>query len=143
MLRNSDIEVVYHTASIETPLMLLVYAKDYFSRDQLQVEVGQVYRFTVTPGERWRDWWIPTSAKGFNNIIIALRRLSLRVSGAKAKCFTLCGTMDEMDATAFVIGLDKTYSVPATGYIAFFANDVKGYYGNNHGKIALHIERLV
>ncbi|MGZ3874397.1 MAG: hypothetical protein ACXVJD_15860, partial [Mucilaginibacter sp.] len=60
----------------------------------------------------------------------------------RSKCFCLCGVFNQDDSTAFPIGSNNTIVIEKTGLISFFANDAKGFYKNNSGRIDLTITRL-
>lgn len=129
-----------HSLSPGETRSLIIWASDYYSRNKLVIEPGQTYHFAVSPADWWVDMVVVTNAKGYNNHLIDWRKLRIRVPGAK--CFALCAAMNENDATAFVVGTETRTTFPENGILSFFANDVKGYYGNNWGKITLEVLRL-
>jgi hypothetical protein len=57
--------------------------------------------------------------------------------------FVLAGAVRAgMDCQYFVVGGSRAVRMPTSGQLAFFANDVPGFYWNNFGSIRLDITRL-
>lgn len=133
-------ETTEHSLSPGEKRSLIIWAKEKNSSNQLVVEPGQTYQFTVSPKDRWFDMGWPTNANGFNNVVFQWSGHKPRVEWAK--CFALCAVLNENDATAFVVGTETRTTFPESGIVSFFANDVKGYYGNNWGKITVEVLRL-
>jgi len=119
---------------------LTISSRDMFSSHRLIIVSGQTYHFAVSPTDLWFDMGCPTNANGFNNVFVRWFGKTLRVK--EAKCFALCGILNENKATAFVIGTELRKTFSEGGVLSFFANDVEDYYGNNFGKIMLEVLRL-
>ncbi len=119
---------------------MIIYAKDYYSRNSIEVRAGEEYLFRVEPGQKWVDFFIPTSVLGFNNIL--LKEKKKRLKGVK--CFALCGTIDKNEEDHFYIGDQLQWTAPKDGNLHFFANDHINcfFYKNNWGKIELNIDRI-
>ena len=127
-----------HTLDPAGRLEVPVDSKLRYSADTLKVKAGEKYRFSVKPEQRWKDWFISTTAHGYTNPMAVLSGLRVK----KAKCFCLCGCYDHNDTDAFPIGKFMEESMKRDGTLSFFANDALGYYKNNRGVIILSIERL-
>jgi pimeloyl-ACP methyl ester carboxylesterase len=99
---------------------------------------------------QWRDGSIKDlDGKGWNrnDIRWGLREAPIklaepfrRVTGKGVNWFTLCGCIGEDDDNAFAIGNKITkYSPARSGELCAFANDLKGYYGNNSGFLKIKV----
>ncbi|MBO9621067.1 MAG: hypothetical protein J7539_18775, partial [Niabella sp.] len=123
---------------------ITVAAKQEFSDWCIKVLPNEQYLISCSKDERWKDWFINTSAEGYCNPLAIL--VGLRVK--HVKCFCLCGAYNRDDKTAFEIGLNKLITIPDTIKgtsllkLYFFANDSKGYYWNNRGQIEISIGRM-
>jgi hypothetical protein len=120
-----------------------VVARRYWNNTGLHVTVGQRYQLVAVG--TWCDlvircdadgyptpWWYPPQriAQGF-------RRLP------EGNWFVLVGAVRVAeDCRYFVVGSSCEVRMPTTGQLAFFANDVPGFYWNNFGSIRLGIARL-
>jgi hypothetical protein len=120
-----------------------VVARCYWNNTALHVTGGQHYEF-VAPGT-WTDLLVQRDADGYptpwwsplQRIAQGFRRLP------KENWFVLVGAVRaEEDNRYFVVGSGRDVRMPATGQLAFFANDVRGFYWNNFGAIRLEIVRL-
>jgi hypothetical protein len=104
----------------------------------IEVKQGEKYSFTAAEGKTWTDWFIPSTAKGFWNII--LPDSMKRVRGAK--CFELCGTINEGEENHFRIGMYLPgYTITVSGDLYFFPNDSIKHYGNNKGYMKVVVKR--
>ena len=118
-----------------------VHARDYFSRVALKVNKGELYEFKVDKKDKWIDLCIPSSAKGFRNILLKKRKRRV----TEVCCFHLCGTIGMDDEHNFSIGLGKQYKVSISGKMHFFANDQKDSRFanlNNWGSLNVRVKRL-
>jgi hypothetical protein len=130
--------MIHRLAPLETK-ELLIYAADPVSPAGILTEAGEQYHIRTDASGRWKDAWISCSPKGFFNVLAWVA--GMRVKGAK--CFCLCGILDEREQSAFAIGLERVLDVPdGGGRLQFFANDTPGYYQNNSGQIRLQVQRL-
>ncbi len=116
---------------------IVIYARDYYSRNSFSVEKGVTYNFEVSPSDKWFDLGIPSSANGFNNIFLRDKKKRLQ----DVMCFALCGTYGQKDEDCFYIGCNLEWTAPKDGKLYFFANDHRKrfLYLNNFGKIKLVI----
>ncbi|MDQ6482414.1 hypothetical protein [Dyadobacter sp. LHD-138] len=119
-------------------IKLAILAHEEYSSNFLDVKKGELYKVWCEPGQRWTDWFITTTPKGFFNFLASI--VGLRVKGVK--CLCLCAAFDKKDETAFKIGDYLILEVPDYTKLYFFANDSKGYYKNNKGSIDVYVQRL-
>jgi hypothetical protein len=126
-----------------------VVARRYWNDTGLRVTAGQ--RYQLTAHGTWIDFYIPCGADGYRTprwlqsgplslptrIVDGLRRVP------EGDWFVLAGAVraDE-ECEYFVGGSSREVRMPATGQLAFFANDVPGFYWNNLGSILLEVTRL-
>ncbi len=129
--------LMLHTIPLNTTVNLKINAAEPFSTEKVSVNKGEEYHIYSEPNQIWNDWYIKASPDGYSNFIGAI--WGLRVKGAK--CFCLCGAYNEDHSRVFAIGSDKTFIIEDSGTLSFFANDVKGFYGNNRGVIAINVRR--
>jgi hypothetical protein len=120
-----------------------IAARCYWNNTALHVTAGQHYQF-VAAGT-WTDLLVRRDADGYptpwwsplQRITQGFRRLP------KENWFVLAGAIrDGENNRYFVIGTSREVWMPTTGQLAFFANDVPGFYWNNFGAIQLEIGRL-
>lgn len=102
------------------------------------VSAGDYLRFTAAG--QWVDAKIETGPEGYDNIWMSPFTWMRRVP--EARWFELVGCLDKRLNTAFRIGAGTTRIFPEGGRLFCFANDARGFYGNNHGEVTLTIERL-
>jgi hypothetical protein len=126
-----------------------VIARRYWNNTGLHVTAGQRYRLAARG--TWVDFYIPCGADGYQAPGWLLRgHLGLptrfmqglrRVPGGS--WFVLVGAVRAAaDCQYFVAGSSREVRMPASGQLAFFANDVPGFYWNNLGSTRLEITRL-
>lgn len=126
-----------------------IIARRYWNDAGLHVAAGQ--RYQLTARGTWVDLWYPCGADGYptpgwqlrgplaplTRIVQGLRRVP------EGDWFVLAGAVRAAgDCQYFVAGSSREVRMPANGQLAFFANDVPGFYWNNLGSIQLEIIRL-
>ena len=126
-----------------------VIARRYWNNTGLHVTAGQ--RYQLAARGTWIDFYIPCDADGYptmswllrgplapaGRIVEGLRRVP------EGNWFVLAGAVRAAgDCQYFVAGSSCEAHMPASGQLAFFANDVPGFYWNNLGSIRLEITRL-
>jgi hypothetical protein len=125
---------------------IVVPASERWYHTGFNVERGERYRFTVPPGQRWHDWYIPSGPEGYaDKLVNRLTRPLLRVkslNGVPIRFFALIGTVGEDLATAFVIGGGCEWIATASGELVCFANDVGFAYWNNRGTMTFTVENV-
>ena len=100
----------------------LILARNIWNDTGISLVAGQEYRFTAVG--QWIDWYIPCDAEGFpspNPLFWPfewLRRMP------REQWFALIGAIDRKPETQFRIGRQRSVTVPATGMLTCFANDV-------------------
>lgn len=119
------------------PKEIKVKARKKLNDDQsIHVKKGDKFRFVVCKSNCWYDMGIPSSADGFRNPFFSQRKARF----PKAKCFALCGTIDDDPEHHFLIGTGECrYTVTKDGELYFFANDKSGWYWNNAGSVKLNV----
>jgi hypothetical protein len=127
-----------HRIPVGQSASLNVSARDFYSAETLVVTSGQVYEFICDPAQKWTDWFISSNADGFTNILANIAGLRLR----KVKCFTLCGCYNQNEQMLFRIGTHANLAMQLSGNVSFFANDAKGFYGNNKGYLNMVVKRV-
>ncbi|MCK9205482.1 MAG: hypothetical protein M0P66_00075 [Salinivirgaceae bacterium] len=111
-------------------------ASQYWNDTGLIIEPGQTYRFEVSG--TWTDSYIDTGADGFDKWFMACFKPFRR--SPKNKWFALMGSLDK--GKPFLIGSRNEITFDKEGKLYCFANDVKGFYGNNKGEVTLKLKRI-
>lgn len=117
-----------------------VRAHDLWTDTGLDVVDGGLYECSATG--HWWDLVMRSGADGYESprwnpsqVVTEGRR---RVPAAR--WFALCGAVDRDETNAFVIGTHAQLRLTA-GRLTCFANDIRGFYWNNHGAVELEIRR--
>jgi len=122
---------------------LEVAARCYWNNTALHVTAGQHYQFVALG--TWTDLLIRRDAKGYSTPWWSLPQwIAQRFCRLpKENWFVLVGAVRAAEGNrCFAVGTRREVRMPATGQLAFFANDVPGFYWNNFGAIRLEITRL-
>lgn len=107
----------------------------------LYVEKGE--RYTLSAAGTWTDKDYKTDPDGYASPKALMRAFEWARRVRKAKWFALIGCIDRKTDTTFVIGKGPgSLEAPVSGVLLCYANDVRGFYGNNSGAVALTIERI-
>lgn len=111
----------------------------------LKVTSGNFYQFSVPPNQVWNDFYIVSSAKGYQKSVIWFIQDFFR--GLKPlpeeNWFALAGAIDSPENSPFLIGEStKPISMKASGERILFANDAKGFYWNNFGSLLVAFTRV-
>jgi hypothetical protein len=115
---------------------ITVFANKFWNDGQLTVERGQKFHFKAIG--TWIDLYIPSTADGSNKPFMA--RFNQKKRSPSDNWLALMGSVDK--GTQFLIGSEKIIEFNESGHLFFFANDIKGFYWNNFGKIILKISRI-
>jgi len=126
-----------------------VVARRYWNDTGLRVTAGQRYRLTAHG--TWIDFYLPCGADGYRaprwlrsgplGLLVRIEEGLRRVP--EGDWFVLAGAVRAgEECEYFISGSSREVSMPATGQLAFFANDVPGFYWNNLGSILVEITRL-
>lgn len=115
-----------------------INANQKYSSFKLPVSAGETYEFHCDGKQRWIDWFIKSSPRGFWNPLAKLAGLRVK----KANCLCLCGCYNDQDYHAFPIGTGNVVTIAHSGFLSFFANDSAAHYRNNKGSVTLEIRRL-
>jgi hypothetical protein len=121
---------------INEPHTQLICSRTYWNNTELVLEPGEEYEFSAEG--RWTDMLVHADPDGYNNWYMSLYNKFKRVP---EPWFALIGSLNQ--SGYFLIGTKNTYTVPfdKAGTLYCFANDMKGFYWNNSGKIILTITR--
>lgn len=126
-----------------------VIARRHWNNTGLHVTAGQ--RYQLAARGTWVDLYIPCGASGYQSpgwllrgpLGLATRFMQGLRRVPEGNWFVLAGAVRAPgDCQYFVAGSSREVRMPASGQLAFFANDVPGFYWNNLGSIRLEITRL-
>ncbi|MGK6351570.1 hypothetical protein [Parapedobacter sp. DT-150] len=122
--------------SVNQSMLIRVDAKQPWNPTGLVVITEETYEF-VSKG-RWKEFVIKTDAAGHSSFF--KRPFNRYKRYRQAKWLSLIGSIDKTHD--FEIGKSKVITMPFTGVLYLFANDIPNWYFNNSGKISLLIKRL-
>lgn len=114
--------------------VITVNAKPYWTDSVIQVQKGERYSFEATG--KWTDWFVKTTADGYKNIFY-----EPFTRNPEAPMFSLNGAVGH-DKPYFFIGTKNVITMPASGKLSFFANDITGTYWNNKGSLQLKVTKM-
>ncbi len=117
---------------------LIINARDVYSSEQIAVEKDEKFELVCAGKQRWKDWFISSGPDGYFNFFAGLWGLRVK----PVKCFCLCGAYNKQDRGAFPVGSYCALTTAQPGNLSFFANDSKGFYFNNKGKVKLEVKRI-
>lgn len=109
----------------------------------MMLEAGRSYDFSATG--TWRDANIVCHAGGYPPPALSpVQAMILRPFESLRRVparpwFSLIGAIDQDMSTAFLIGRGGLMTVPKTGVLTCFANDVSFMYWNNSGIVMLSV----
>lgn len=103
----------------------------------ITLEAGTTYEL-VAAGE-WHDASIPTGPDGYDSVNVLQEETESLRRVPDAKWFALIGALDHRKETEFVIGSRAEYTPTERGELTCFANDLIGFYLNNHGSVTLTV----
>jgi hypothetical protein len=116
-----------------------VFAREVWNPSGIEMEEGASYRFEVIGYQDWNDWSIETNPDGYSRWWLWpftwLRRLP------DANWFQLVGAIGRSRDGYFKIGKGATERAARSGPLHCFANDVRGMYWNNRGRLTLRVTR--
>ena len=103
-----------------------------------EVSEGDTWAFRATG--RWRDGYIPCGPSGYH--FLPFDALAIVPEYCGAAWFSLVARFADDPDSAFKIGEGGEITFQRSGSLVAFANDKQGFYGNNHGALALLMSRL-
>jgi len=104
----------------------------------IEVLENEIYSFKASPGKTWTDSGRSSAAIGFFNPLL----LNILKRVKNAKCFELCGTINQNEKHHFRIGEERlNYPIPVSGNLYFFPNDNLYFYFNNAGYMNVLVSR--
>ncbi|MES2429389.1 MAG: hypothetical protein V4556_00550 [Bacteroidota bacterium] len=122
--------------AINESSVILIYAKLFWNFTNIEINKGEVYKFEAEG--IWRDLYKKTDPEGYTNFYMNLFNSLKRSQGHK--WFALMGNLDK--SYDFLIGKSQQISFSEKGNLYCYANDAKGFYWNNSGKVAVKIRRI-
>lgn len=122
--------------NINESIEIKIHSKEYWNNTELTIQSGEKYFFDASG--IWTDSYINTDADGFSKWYMAAFNMLKR--SPTDKWFALMGSLNKKNC--FLIGMQKSIEFYENGILHCFANDVKGFYGNNKGFISLKITRI-
>ncbi len=136
MTEMSDLQVL----SVGEARSFPVIAQEPWNPSDIGLESGGRYRFSVADVRDWRDQDIKTDPDGFSRWWLAPFAPWRRVR--EENWFKLIGSEGCDPDDHFAIGHGTEFCTQAAGRLYAFANDIPGFYRNNHGRLTLTVERL-
>ncbi|MCF2221509.1 hypothetical protein H9Q08_19775 [Chryseobacterium sp. PS-8] len=121
---------------INQPKSFIIQSEKYWNEIDVEIQEGEVYTFTAEGN--WKDLLMETDADGYTNWYMSLYNCFKR--SRKNKWFALLGSLNKRED--FLIGKNNKILFQHSGRLFCYANDVKGFYWNNFGKISLSIMRI-
>ena len=104
----------------------------------ITLEAGKTYEF-VASGE-WKDASIVTGPNGYESVNLLQKTTENLRRMPHARWFALVGALDRRKETTFLIGSTLRYTAKESGELTCFANDLIGFYVNNHGSVTLSVQ---
>ena len=111
-----------------------------------EVKAGETWRFRATG--RWVDWFIPCGPAGFRNFVFDI--LDILPEQPGRPWLSLLARVDRGDSApeadvdepeVIEIGRGCDHTFRQSGKLIAFANDHRGYYRNNRGRVRLYAGR--
>ena len=125
------------------PVAVRVCAKRGWNHTGLSVSEGQRVRLEVdkTSVVDWRDAGIPSSPAGdtrggWFRYLERWRRLP------SSPWYALIGAIGKGPTDRFYVGYGTCVTATTDGELLLFANDVPGFYWNNHGQLTSNVTGL-
>jgi hypothetical protein len=122
-----------------TQTRLEIPSSEVWVETGVQLQGGRTYRLAAVG--TWTDKQYTCGPEGYPSPNVLLRVMERLRRVPSAPWFALVGTIDRDMKTAFVIGAGCEVTPPRSGELICFANDVRGFYGNNSGAVALFVTR--
>lgn len=99
-------------------------------------------RYRIAASGTWVDFFLKHGPAGDPSPNFYLRWFEGLRRVKNANWFALVGALDRDMESAFVIGAGCDYQATSRGQLTCFANDVKGFYWNNRGTVAVTVTRV-
>lgn len=118
----------------------IIDASRYWVDTHIHLRAGVSY--SMVPNGRWLDATIESGPEGYasQNVFQRITEWLRRVPAAP--WFALVGAIDRRSSTQFVIGAGCVYRAERDGELTCFANDLCGFYWNNHGSVNLDVTEV-
>lgn len=125
--------------NVEEQITFPVYARQFWNDSYIDLIEGATYLFNAQG--TWLDFIIPCGPDGYTSLFYQ-EKLERLLRLPNKKWFTLCGTLDRDDHTAFVIGGSCLYTAQNMGRLYCFTNDIPGWYWNNFMSVQVSVKRV-
>lgn len=106
----------------------------------VDVTEGEIWEFEVVSYSGWKDWFETATPEGIEGNFL-MRMLASKKRYPKAGYLALIGSVGLEDRYLFFIGKKCKHRFECSGRLYAFANDIHGFYWNNHGRVNLRIVR--
>ena len=117
-----------------------IHAQVKWNDTGLQLRRGERYRFVASG--TWNDASIRCGPEGYPSRSLFFRLLQWRRRFPRGQWFELIGALDRDEKSAFAIGAGTEMEMDRDGVLYCYANDLRGFYGNNSRVVTLSIVRL-
>ena len=132
-------ETVLRELNVGETAEVAVAAKEYWNHSGLLLKKGEHNDLEVPGNQTWWDAGNQSGADGYSTWKLAPFAILRRY--VSEKWFVLVGTIDYKKA--FVIGRQlKGFTPELDGELTCYANDARGFYGNNRGELLLKVTRI-
>jgi len=119
-----------------------VYARELWNPTGIELRADAVYELRVDERDThdWRDYYLARDPDGrdtwFHKLLTPFKRVP------SAPTFRLIGTLGRSEQYRFRIGRRREDFRPAVdGELYCYANDIRGFYRNNHGHLIVTVTR--
>jgi hypothetical protein len=118
---------------------LRVRARSKWNVTELMLTEGCRYDFRASG--TWVDFVKRTDADGYTSQFFTLRLTESRRRAPQEKWFCLIGALDCEPMQQFALGAGRSLTMPASGRLLAFANDLPCMYWNNFCSVTLTVTR--
>ncbi|MCA1706546.1 MAG: hypothetical protein LC808_26090 [Actinobacteria bacterium] len=99
-------------------------------------------RYDFRASGRWVDLIKKTDPDGYTSQFFTLRLTESRRRSPNENWFCLIGAINRDPTRQFALGARRSLTMPASGRLTTFANDLPFMYWNNFGSLTLTITRI-
>jgi len=121
---------------IGIPQIISINSKLIWNPTHIEISKGEEYKFEADG--LWKDLLKKCDADGYTNLYMSIYNGLKR--SRENNWFALMGSINK--AGDFLIGKNNQIVFNQDGNLYCYANDVKGFYWNNSGKLFLKITRI-
>jgi hypothetical protein len=117
---------------------VLIHSRRRWNDSGMDLLAGHVYAYEAQGC--WTDWWIQTSAEGYERGW--LRPLERFRRFPAAAWFQLIASLDRQPQCSWPLGCSGRFTSPASGRLWLYANDAPIAYWNNRGALSFRLRPL-